>query len=77
MVEAPSSSAADQSASAADQTLAFFDSVFMSVPPMYRQVDQHDNDTPQKGGTQKNGKKAKAVSLMEINERAAARVGEI
>ena len=73
MVEANS-----EATGAADGTLAFFDTIFNTVPPVYRQVDrEHLVDIPK---TVKNGKKPskqKNVSLLELNEKAHERVEEI
>ena len=59
--EPASSSGAAQTESLSDQTLAFFDSVFGVVPPVYRQQDKADLEAAQKGAKNakqgKNGKK--------------------
>ena len=69
------------SLTAADQTFAFFDAVFGAVPPTYRQVDKDILRADEKEANKiKNGtkpKKQKAVSLVEINEKAIDRIHEI
>ena len=62
-------------ANSEDQTMAFFNAVFESVPPAYRQVDKEllDSDIMKMSGkkaTQKASKKTKNVSLLELNELA-------
>lgn len=67
--------------SMADQTLAFFDSVFNVVPQAYRQVDKNDLAFDERAARMnkaaKNGKKKAQMSLIEINERAAEKIQEI
>ena len=69
------------SLSAADQTFAFFEAVFEAVPPAYRQVDKDILAADEKAAKKiKNGtkpKQQKAVSLVEINEKAIDRIHEI
>jgi hypothetical protein len=62
-------------ANSEDQTMAFFNAVFDTVPPVYRQVDPEllDTDVMKNSGkkaTQKSSKKTKNVSLLELNELA-------
>ena len=79
MVEA--SASLENQISGAEQTLAFFDSVFEAVHPVYRQVDKEYLDAEGaaslKGKKDKKAKGKKNVSLLELNELAHERVEEI
>ena len=80
MVEAKGTAGDAQQAnqSAADQTLAFFDSIFDAVPPVHRQVEKDDGAKAGNGKKQATkGKQEKKVSLLELNERAQDRIEAI
>ena len=67
--------------SAADQTIAFFDQLFLTVPPVYRQIDrEHLAEVGTEDAAAVPGKKPtkkKNVSLVELNEKAHERVESI
>ena len=67
--------------SSADQAIAFFDQLFLTVPPVYRQIDrEHLVEVGTEDAAAVPGKKPtkkKNVSLVELNEKAHNRVESI